>query len=171
MVPGSQMIGGTMKTRSFFQRHYHSSIPRFAGVTLVALLALAWTSPALCDEIHDAAWAGDLARVKMLIEHNPNLVFSKDNNGDTPLHLAANRDVAELLLANRGPVNVTNYDGDTPLHKASGNGHTDVVELLMANGARVNAKNKNGDTPLHEASGNGHIDVVKLLMANAARVN
>jgi ankyrin repeat protein len=41
-----------------------------------------------------------LEKVKALLKDNPNLVFSKDNNGATPLHYAAKRhkDVAELLV-------------------------------------------------------------------------
>jgi len=30
-------------------------------------------------------------KVKVLLKDNPNLVFSKDNNGDTPLHAALHR--------------------------------------------------------------------------------
>ena len=61
---------------SFFSRLSHSPIPRHAAVTLVVL---AWSSLAFCGEIHDAAKAGDLEKVKALLKDNPDLVFSKDN--------------------------------------------------------------------------------------------
>ena len=65
------------------------------------LVALAWSSVAFCGEIHDAAKSGDLEKVKALLTGNPNLVFSKDNNGETPLHdavVTGHKDVAELLV-------------------------------------------------------------------------
>ena len=36
--------------------------------------------------IHDAAESGDLEAVKALVRANPDVVFSKDRNGLTPLH-------------------------------------------------------------------------------------
>ena len=42
------------------------------------------------------------------------------------------KDVAELLLANKADVNARDNDGDTPLHMAAMKGHKDMVELLLA---------------------------------------
>src|SRR5208282_2416618 len=39
--------------------------------------------------ILDASWDGDSKTVKAFLKQNPNLAFSKDKNGDTPLHRAA----------------------------------------------------------------------------------
>jgi ankyrin repeat protein len=69
------------------------------------MVALAWSSLAFCGEIHDAAKSGDLEKVKALLKGNPNLVFSKDTNGRTPLHCAAlqgQKNVAELLRQHGG---------------------------------------------------------------------
>jgi hypothetical protein len=46
----------------------------------VTLVALAWGNLAFCGEIHDAAKAGDLDKVKALLNANPNLISSKDTN-------------------------------------------------------------------------------------------
>src|ERR1035437_7312102 len=100
-----------MNTHSFFSRFCHSPIPRRAAVLLVAL---AWSSLAFGGEIHDAAKAGDLEKVAVLLKNNPDLVFSKDTNGATPLHLAAlfgHKYVVELLLAFKAEVNATNNAG------------------------------------------------------------
>ncbi|MGH9675514.1 MAG: ankyrin repeat domain-containing protein, partial [Candidatus Acidiferrum sp.] len=101
-------------------------------------------------------------------------VNAKDNDGLTPLHLAAvfgNKDVVELLLASKADVNAKANNGDTPLHFAAASGHKEVAELLLASKAEVNATDEDGDTPLHYAAFKGHKDVAELLLASKAEVN
>ncbi|MGA2109022.1 MAG: ankyrin repeat domain-containing protein, partial [Syntrophorhabdales bacterium] len=148
-----------IKVHSFFSRFCRPPVLRFAVVTLVALLALAWGSPAFCGEIHDAAEQGDVRKVEALLKGNPDLVLSKDDSGDTPLHWAAlngHKEVAELLLARKADVDAKNNDGNTPLQWAAQGGHKDVAELLLAHKAQVDAADISGVTPLHEAAFNGH---------------
>jgi ankyrin repeat protein len=168
-------LGGTMKNmHSFFSQHRHLPIPHRAALTLVALVALAWSSPAFCGDIHDAARDGDFGKVAALLKHKPGLVSSKDDYGSTPLHVAVyegHKNVAELLLAKGAEVNATDIDGSTPLHVAAYEGHKGMAELLLANKAKVNARDRNGQTPLHEAAVKGYKDVVELLLANGADVN
>jgi ankyrin repeat protein len=150
-----------MITHSVFSLLCHSSILRRAAV-MVTMVALALNRPAIFSEIHDAALMGDLGRVKALLKGKPDLVFSKDNHGDTPLHFAADRgqrDVVELLLAS----NAKFKNGDTALHFAADKGHKDVAELLLAHKAAVNAKATGGYTPLSFAASNGSNDLVELL--------
>ena len=124
-----------MKTYSSFSQLCHSPMLRCAAVMLVAL---SWSSLAFCGEIHDAARDGNLEKVKALIKNNPDLVFSKDDFGHTPLYLAAasgRKNVVELLLANKADVNVTNNNGETPLRKAVvKGGNYDLQELLRQHG-------------------------------------
>jgi ankyrin repeat protein len=61
------------------------------------------------------------------------------------------KDVAELLLANKAEVNAKDGEGRTPLFAAVRRGGKDVAELLLANKAEVNAKDNDGRTPLHLA--------------------
>jgi ankyrin repeat protein len=42
--------------------------------------------------------------------------------------------VAELLLANKADVNATNNNGETPLHLAALKGNKEVAELLRQHG-------------------------------------
>jgi|WetSurMetagenome_2_1015567.scaffolds.fasta_scaffold07399_7 ankyrin repeat protein len=176
-----------MATSYFHSRLFHSLIARLAAVLLTML---PWSVPAFSqlrphadgemlkptEPIHDAAKAGDLAKVKALLKDNTALITSKDNNtGWTPLHIAArwgHKDVVEFLLANRANVNAKGgIDSVTPLHLAARNGDKNVVESLLANGAEVDAKNSANITPLHVAAQNGHMDVANLLLANKADVN
>jgi ankyrin repeat protein len=163
---------------------------RFIHHATVLTVTLAWCSVAFCGEIDDAAASGDLAKVKVLLKDNANLVFSKDEIGRTPLHAAAVRgrkDVAELLLANKADVNAKDSNGSTPLHAAAFKGYEDVAKLLLAHGADVGARDKLGSTPLHSAAYEGYdLDfkrdsvsltagsspsgVVKVLLANHADV-
>lgn len=55
----------------------------FAASTLIC------RNLAFCGEIHDAAKNGDLETVEVLLNASPNLVNSKDNNGETPLMVAS----------------------------------------------------------------------------------
>jgi len=146
-----------------FGRLRHSPIPRLSAVMLVALVAMAWGGLAFCGEIHSAAEQGDLKKVKVLLKGNPHLVFSKDADGRTPLHLAATRDVAALLLTNKADVNAKDNKGWTPLHVVSQYGSKDMADLLLTHKAEVNDKTDDGRTPLRLAADYGHKDVADWL--------
>ena len=49
-----------------------------------------------CMPLHWACYTGNLALVRKLIAHGAN-VFKKDNNGNTPLAMAANEDKREVV--------------------------------------------------------------------------
>lgn len=151
--------------------------------TWIAILftigTLIWTGLAFCGEIHDAAKNGEMKKVKTLLKDNPNLVFSKDTNGLTPLFFAVSfghKDVAELLLANNADVNDKDSVGNTPLTLAVIVGQKDMVELLLTNKANINAKDSKGNTPLSIAVAisswdEHHKEVANLLSAYQANLN
>jgi ankyrin repeat protein len=128
------------------------------------------------NPIHDAARAGDLAKVKALLKDNPGLISNRDSrDGCTPLLPAAaydRKDVVEFLLAKNAEIDAKDKGvGWTPLQAASANGHKDMVELLIANGANFAVKDNYGKTPLHDAAFNGRKDVAELLLAKGAEIN
>jgi len=117
---------------------------------------------------------GDLEKVKALLKDYPELVFSQDSDGQTPLHLAAwndQRELVELLLVGKAEVNAKDKFGQTPLHLATDMGHKDVAKLLLASQAEVNAKDNDGRTPLHMPAAKGYQEVAELLLASNVEVN
>jgi TonB family protein len=159
-----------MKTAAFIRRFLFSQINAIAAVPLIML---AWSIPVVCGPIHDAARDGDLAKVKSLLQMQLGAVSSKDDNGNTPLHCAAengHKDVVALLLANKAEVNAKNNQGETPLHVAASKGKKDIAELLLAGQADANAKNSDGVTALRLAEQKGNTEIAELLRQHGGAV-
>jgi len=126
------------------------------------------------SSVHVAAYAGNLGRVKELVERNIS-VNVKHASNLMPLHTAASgghKEVVAFLIAKGADVKAEGSGGRTPLHYAAIAGHSEVAELLIAHGAEVNAVKKEGDrTILHDAVFYSHTDVAKVILDNGADVN
>jgi hypothetical protein len=124
--------------------------------------------------IHDAAKSGDLEKVKTLLKDNPELVSHIDEDGEMPLHLAAqngHKDMVELLLANNANVNANSKNNWTPLQEAVIRRHKDVAEFLVSNQANLNARIVFGYTLLHMLVVRNIKDMVAFVLAKGADVN
>jgi ankyrin repeat protein len=94
---------------------------------------------------------------------------SGDNNGSTPLMLAAShgyRKIVELLLSvGETDVNAKNNNGQALLAQLTEVGDIDMVELLLnSSKPDVDTRDMYGLTPLMRAVSNRHKDIVKLLL-------
>jgi ankyrin repeat protein len=120
--------------------------------------------------IHSAVGGGDVEAVKEFLADGAD-VHAKDDayGGFTPLHIAANKEVAELLIANGADVNAKDDGGVTPLHGAATLGHKEIAELLIAKGADVNAKTNDGYTPLDRAILNDHTEIADILRKHGGK--
>ena len=145
-------------------------------VAVIGVLIALFTSKLQAGEIHDAAATGDLNNVKALLEADPTLLESKDDNGFTPLAKACftrQVAVANFLLGKGADVKVKDIYQSTPLHRASYVAGQDLALLqrIIDKGADVNAQQYNGLTPLHWAAKSGDLKVAKLLMDHGADPN
>lgn len=67
-----------------------------------------------------------------------------DQNGDTPLHKAQSRQVAQLLLNAGADATITNRHGEAPIHVAY---NVDVIEVLLSK-TSIDLKDRSGKTVL-----------------------
>ena len=86
--------------------------------------------------IHDAAKAGAIKDVKQHLADGAD-VNVKNANGATPLHFAATKEIAELLIAKGADVNVKDNSGYTPLDQANRYKQTETADLLRKHGGKT----------------------------------
>jgi desulfoferrodoxin (superoxide reductase-like protein) len=94
----------------------------------------------------------------------------------TPLYYAVLCRFTELakwlITTHAEDVNAKCYDGRTPLHVGSQEGHVNAVHVLLGHGAHVNQQEEYMNwTPLHFASKEGNLKVVQLLLEHKAALN
>lgn len=153
------------------------------------------------QEMIDAIKAGDVERVKALLESDLALVNARDESGNSAILLAVyygRKNIVEAVLArdpelnifeaaaaghidrvvaltedDPGRVNAFAHDGFTPLGLAAFFGHKDVVEYLLEQGAEVNvaSRNKMKVMPLHSAVASRHLGIAEALLTHGADVN
>jgi len=127
-------------------------------------------------ELHEATAAGQLSRVKDLVEADPSVASSYSPDGFPVMALAAafgHEDVVRYLTGKGADVNAvaTNGTGYTALTGAVTGGHATVAAWLADHGADVNYRYAKGYSPLLSAAANGHIEIVKALVANGAELH
>jgi ankyrin repeat protein len=124
-------------------------------------------------ELHEAAAAGDLSRVKKFVEEDPALAKAYSPDGFPVLALASvfgQFEIVKYLHSKGGDINAaaTNGSGYTALTGAVTSGQTDIAKWLLDNGADPNYRYANNYSPLLNAAANGHLEILKALLAHGA---
>ncbi|TKV91501.1 hypothetical protein SEVIR_9G100500v4 [Setaria viridis] len=134
---------------------------------------LSSTTPQLNTALHLAAAHGHAAFADEVLDKDEELLVARNDDGDTPLHLAAKAgklEVAELLVSRalawpqdkKSPLVMTNKVGNTALHEAVRNRRGAVaVALLDADPGRAYDLNEQMESPLHMAAREGLVHVVR----------
>ncbi|XP_062614958.1 uncharacterized protein LOC134276712 isoform X2 [Saccostrea cucullata] len=124
--------------------------------------------------IHEAAERGNLKRIQELLNYFPEMKDHTNEQGLTPLHLAAKFGRVEILkwlAINEVNMNRETPQGYSPIHLAAMNGHVNCLMILHAMGAVITCRTLDKQTPLHLAAMNGHVECVKWLVANRSSMS
>jgi ankyrin repeat protein len=151
------------------------------GLTGIQVQAQTNTNKRTSGSIHQAVIAGDLNKMKALLEADSILLELKDMHGNTPLNLACfipetwNKQpaIAKFLINKGANVNTKNKEGITPLLGICSGAGPDfaIVQQLIAKGADINEQDNNGRIPLLDVVIVGNLEVTKFMIEHGADIN
>ncbi|KAG2318232.1 hypothetical protein Bca52824_021354 [Brassica carinata] len=137
------------------------------------------------NALHIAAKHQRLDSAAAILELRPSLLLGENNNGDTPIHVAASVgsfqvlqllvNSANLDIENRGKtkqlLRTTNKQKDTALHVALKSGHVDLAKLLVEQDTGLlDMANNNNESPLYLAIERGLFDIAEHILATSPSV-
>ena len=125
------------------------------------------------NELLTASSSGDGETVNRLLQEGVS-VLSKDEGGDTGLHLSCEKghqEVVKIFLEHGCDINCRGYKQWTPLINSSLSGHLAITKLLLDHGVEVDLQDDEGDTALIKAVRKGHSEVANELKLKGADEN
>lgn len=146
-----------------------SIMKRIPNVILLLGILFIVTISSQAQEIFDAIRTGDLAKVKELIEKDPQLIKAKNPRQSTPLHVAVdvnNEPIARYLIEKGADLNAINSNSWTPLFYAK---EKEMTKLLVEKGADINFEASNS-TALAWSLLYRRKDVAEYLLEQGARL-
>ncbi len=85
-------------------------------------------------DVHAAARLGQLDCVRELVESDPELVYARGGDGQTPLHFAATIEIAEYLLHHGADIDARDLDHESTPAQYMLDDRLDVARYLVARG-------------------------------------
>ena len=138
----------------------------------IILLILCLTAAAAAQELYDAVKAGDLDKVRRIVERDPKIVNIPNQYGETILFGAVQERRSEIisyLISKGADVNHENSRHMTPFHIAC---RRDLpfenIKLLAENGADINAVSKYQGRPLDMAYESANEPLIRYLTSKGA---
>ena len=117
---------------------------------------------------HEAAFMGNKDVISLLYKAGGN-PLARDKSGLTPFTIVLNRDIDTIMEVLGDSYNITDSDGNTPIHlvvkaKAS----TELLRLLIEEGYPLDTRNSDGYTALNYAIENDDVNTALVLLENGA---
>lgn len=109
-------------------------------------------------DFFNAISAGDVPKVKKMLEQDPSLAKKSDSSGNAPLlamwfaeyQIALQAmEMAHALIEGGCDVNAVNPVGYYPIHFAVKSGNPTIVGSLLKNGAQISARGMDDETVVH----------------------
>jgi ankyrin repeat protein len=125
------------------------------------------------QDIFEAIAAGDLAKVKAIVDADAQVLKAKNNYRQTPLILAVQKrriEVAEYLLARGADVNAKDSAEATPLSYAIAGGLSDIAKTLIDRNADIESPAMWNMRPLAFALEFKRKDIAEMLIDKGAAV-
>jgi ankyrin repeat protein len=124
-------------------------------------------------DIFEASVLGKVARIREIVEGNPDRVSAHAPDGFTPVALAAffgQLPAVQALIAAGADVTAAakNALKVQALHAAVAGRNLEIVAAVLAAGADANAQQQAGFRPIHEAGSNANRKLAELLLAHGA---
>jgi len=119
-----------------------------------------------------AANQGNVDTCALLIEYGAE-VNKGDQYNITPMHEAANPQVADLLLRKGAKLNAIDHfhEGCNPFMSALGHGREQTAKFLLLKGADITNHCEEGYTALPLAAEQGYTEICRILIAKGAPIN
>ena len=130
----------------------------------------------MSEILFNAAYAGDLERVTLLVEQGMDKNQIGGDYGNTALSVAADKDhfaVVQYLVEQGADMDKGNTRGAglNALHYACINGNAGIARYLLEQGADRDKCDIIAMTPLHLAASHGYLEIATLLMSYGADLN
>lgn len=125
--------------------------------------------------IHEECKKGDIAAVQRFIECDPTSINKRDNDQNTPLHMAIIHSFIIVIhhhpYPGASPSEIEEINKRNAIPQEIFQTHAAIVKMLLDHSALVNLKNNLGRTPLHEAASIADEYFIRLLIKHGASIN